>query len=34
MINTCSATLSTAMGESEIDALIAAVDTGLQKLSG
>jgi glutamate-1-semialdehyde 2,1-aminomutase len=33
MINTCSATLSTAMGESEIDALIAAVDTGLQKLS-
>jgi glutamate-1-semialdehyde 2,1-aminomutase len=33
MINTCSATLSTAMGESEIDALIAAVDTGLRKLS-
>ena len=33
MINTCSATLSTAMGESEIDALIAAVDTGLHKLS-
>ena len=33
MINTCSATLSTAMGESEIDALIAAIDTGLHKLS-
>ncbi len=33
MINTCSATLSTAMGESEIDALVAAVDTGLRRLS-
>jgi glutamate-1-semialdehyde 2,1-aminomutase len=33
MINTCSATLSTAMGESEIDALIAAVEKGLHRLS-
>ena len=33
MINTCSATLSTAMAEAEIDSLVDAVDTGLQKLS-
>lgn len=33
MINTCSATLSTAMGESEIDALVEAMETGLRKLS-
>ncbi len=33
MINTCSATLSTAMGDDEIDALVDAVDTGLHKLS-
>lgn len=32
MINTCSASLSTAMGESEIDALVAAVETGLSNL--
>jgi glutamate-1-semialdehyde 2,1-aminomutase len=34
MINTCSGTLSTAMGEDEVDALIAAVGTGLRKLTG
>jgi len=33
MINTCSATLSTAMGTDEIDALVAAVEAGLKKLS-
>ena len=32
MINTCSAALSTPMGESEIDALVEAVKTGFQKL--
>jgi glutamate-1-semialdehyde 2,1-aminomutase len=33
MINTCSAALSTAMGEAEIDALVAAIERGLRKLS-
>lgn len=32
MINTCSATLSTAMGESEIDALVAAIADGFDKI--
>ncbi len=32
MINTCSATLSTPMGEEEIDAFVAAVGDGLEKL--
>jgi len=32
MINTCSATLSTPMGESEVDALVAAMESGFQKL--
>ena len=34
MINTCTATLSTAMGEQEIDALVAAVGEGLEKIRG
>ena len=33
MINTCSATLSTAMGEAEIDALVAAMERGFRKLA-
>ena len=33
MINTCSATISTAMGEAEIDTLVAAMEGGLQKLA-
>ena len=33
MINTCSATISTAMSEAEIDALIAAMRSGLQKVA-
>jgi glutamate-1-semialdehyde 2,1-aminomutase len=33
MISTCTATLSTAMGTDEIDALVEAVETGLAKLS-
>jgi len=33
MINTCSATLSTAMGEAEIDALVAAMERGFAKLA-
>ena len=33
MINTCSATISTAMGESEIDTLVEAVHGGLNKLA-
>lgn len=32
MINTCSATISTPMGESEIDALVAAIESGLERL--
>lgn len=32
MINTCSATISTAMGEAEIDALVDAVRTGLEEV--
>jgi glutamate-1-semialdehyde 2,1-aminomutase len=32
MINTCSAAISTAMGEEEIDALVAATAEGLQNL--
>ena len=32
MINTCSGTVSTAMGEAEIDALVAAVEAGFSKL--
>jgi len=32
MINTCSATLSTAMGEEEIDALVAAMADGFEKV--
>lgn len=31
MINTCSATISTAMGEAEIDSLVAAMESGLKK---
>ena len=34
MINTCSATLSTPMGEDEIDALVGALETGFLKLTG
>ena len=34
MINTCSATTSTAMGESEIDALVSAMSNGLAKITG
>jgi hypothetical protein len=33
MINTCSIALSTVMGEAEIDALIAAMALGFQKLA-
>ncbi len=33
MINTCSAALSTVMGESEIDLLIAAMKSGFEKLA-
>ena len=33
MINTCSATVSTAMGEAEIDSLVAAMESGLAKLA-
>ena len=32
MINTCSATTSTAMGEAEIDLLIDAMEQGMQKV--
>ncbi len=32
MINTCSATISTPMGESEVDALVAAMRSGFEKL--
>ncbi len=32
MINTCSATLSTPMGEEEIDALVGAMAEGLEKI--
>jgi glutamate-1-semialdehyde 2,1-aminomutase len=32
MINTCSATLSTPMTESDIDALVAAIEGGLRKI--
>ena len=32
MINTCSAALSTAMGEDEIDVLVAAIRSGFEKL--
>lgn len=33
MINTCSAAMSTVMGESEIDILVAAMTSGFQKLA-
>ena len=33
MINTCSATISTAMGEAEIDGLVSAMESGFRKLS-
>jgi glutamate-1-semialdehyde 2,1-aminomutase len=33
MINTCAATMSTAMTEVEIDALVAAMETGLAKIA-
>ena len=33
MINTCSATLSTPMTEVEIDALVAAMATGLERIA-
>ena len=33
MINTLSATISTAMGEGEIDALVAAMERGFRKLA-
>ena len=33
MINTCSATISTPMGESEIDALVAALESGFSKVT-
>ena len=33
MINTCTATMSTAMGESEIDALVDALGSGFEKLA-
>jgi len=33
LINTCSATLSTPMGESEIDALVAAFESGLKRVA-
>ena len=32
MINTCTATLSTAMGEAEIDALVSSLEAGFKKL--
>ena len=32
MINTCTASLSTAMGEAEIDALVGAIADGFEKL--
>ena len=32
LINTCSATLSTAMGTSEIDALVETLESGFAKL--
>ena len=32
MIDTCSATISTPMGESEIDALVAALERGFEKV--
>jgi glutamate-1-semialdehyde 2,1-aminomutase len=32
MINTCSAALSTAMGESEIDDLVAALESGFARM--
>ncbi|MFM1805431.1 MAG: hypothetical protein RL136_2310, partial [Planctomycetota bacterium] len=32
MINTCSATLSTPMGEAEIDALVAAMESGFRRM--
>ena len=32
MINTCTATISTAMGESEIDTLVDAMTSGFEKL--
>ena len=32
VINTCSATLSTAMGEAEVDAFVAALGEGFEKL--
>ena len=31
MINTCSATISTPMGEAEIDALVAALRSGFER---
>ena len=34
MINTCAAALSTAMGEAEIDAFLAAMEAGFKKLTG
>ena len=34
MINTCSATISTPMGEDEIDGLVGALETGFLKLTG
>jgi glutamate-1-semialdehyde 2,1-aminomutase len=34
MINTCAAALSTAMGEAEIDAFVAAMEAGFRKLAG
>ena len=33
MINTCSATISTAMGDSEIDVLVETVHSGFKKLT-
>jgi len=33
MINTCSATISTPMGESEIDDLVAALERGFEKVT-
>ena len=33
MINTCSATLSTAMGEAEIDALVSSIERGFAKIA-
>ncbi|MEO0479644.1 MAG: aspartate aminotransferase family protein [Planctomycetota bacterium] len=34
MINTCSGTVSTAMGEAEIDSLVSAIEIGLSKITG